>query len=316
MSVFEIRVASEADVPGIRRLFERVFGSPLPEEEWRWKFAQNPDGWHSVVGVSDGEIVGHYAGWAVGVIVDGQPRVAYSVGDVATDPVVRGLGGRRGVYREMIEAFYAHVEGHGAAFCYGFPNPRAKVISERIVGTRTFAPVRVVRADVDAFASPPSDAAAGDSVDDSYDPLWAAARLSAPQAIVRDRVRVNWRFHARPSRYYRMVWRAQAGEMLGWAALSGVAEETVTVVDYVGREPDGRDLPPLFAAAAAEARSLGARYLAFWESPGGPGHGPIAAFPGERLDAGYPFDVRAVDADAARRFLRGASFVPALYDFV
>jgi predicted N-acetyltransferase YhbS len=316
VSAFEVRVATEADVPGIRRLFEKVFGSPLPEEEWRWKFAQNPDGWHSVVGLAGGEIIGHYAGWALGVIVDGQPRVAYSVGDVATDPAVRGLGGRRGVYREMIEAFYADVEGRGAAFCYGFPNARAKVISERIVGTRTYAPVRVVRTDAAAFPPPPPDSAGGDFVDETYDPLWEAARRGASQALLRDRARVNWRFHARPSRYYRMVWRSQAGEMLCWAALSAVAEGTATVVDYVGREPDGSDLPPLFAAAAAQARSLGARHLAFWESPGGPGNAPIADLPGERLDAGYPFDVRAVDQDAARRFVEGASFVPSLYDLV
>jgi Acetyltransferase (GNAT) domain len=318
VSGFEVRDAAEADLPGIQRLFQRVFGLPLSEEEWRWKFAQNPDGWYSVVAVLNdtGEIVGHYAGWPIGVILDGNPRVAYSVGDVATDPSVRGLGGRRGVYREMIEVFYAHVEPRGAAFSYGFPNARAKIISERVVGTRTYAPVRIVRTDVDAFPAPPPDAASDDFVDESFDPLWETVRTSSRHAIVRDRGRVNWRFHARPSRYYRMLWRRQAGEMIGWAALSAVADGTATVVDYIGREPDGSDLPPLFAAAAAEARSLGARYIAFWESPGGPGRNPIAALPGERFDAGYPFDVRAVDPDAARRFVAGVSFVPSLYDLV
>ncbi len=240
----------------------------------------------------------------------------YSVGDVATDPSVRGLGGRRGVYREMIEAFYARVEGGGAPFCFGFPNARAKVISERIVGTRTFAPVRIVRTEVGAFPAPPGDAGSGEHVDESFDALWEAVARRSADLLVRDRARVNWRFHARPTRYYRMVWRRQAGEMLSWAALSVVADGTATVVDYVGREPDGSDLPPLFAAAAAEARALGARFLVFWESPGGPGRDPIAALPGERLDAGYPFDVRAVDAEAVRRFLDGASFVPSLYDLV
>jgi hypothetical protein len=113
-----------------------------------------------------------------------------------------------------------------------------------------------------------------------------------------------------------MVWRRQAGEMLSWAALSAVADGTATVVDYVGRQQDGRDLPPLFAAAAHEARALGASHIAFWESPGGPGRDPIAALEGDRFDAGYPFDVRAVDKEAAHRFVAGSSFVPSLYDVV
>jgi Acetyltransferase (GNAT) domain len=316
VSGFEVRDAGEADAPGIRRLFEKVFGSALSEEEWRWKFAQDPDGWYGVVGVAGGEIVGHYAGWGTGFILDGEPRLLYSVGDVATDPTVRGLGGRRGVYRAMVDAFYESVRRNGVPICYGFPNARARAISEKIAGTRTFFEVRLVQTDVEAFSAPPPDAGAGEFVDESFDPLWEAARRAATHAPVRDRARVNWRFHARPTRYYRMVWRKQGSEMLGWAALSAVSDGTSTIVDYVGREADGRDLPPLFAAAAAEARALGARHLAFWESPGGPGRAPIAALPGERRDAGFPMDARVFDEDAGRRFAASVSFVPSLYDLV
>ena len=47
-------------------------------------------------------------------LLDGEPRLLYSVGDVATDPSVRALGGRRGVYRAMTDAFY---EAVGRAAC-------------------------------------------------------------------------------------------------------------------------------------------------------------------------------------------------------
>lgn len=315
MSGFEVRDATEADAPGIRRLFEKVFGSALSEEEWRWKFAQDPDGWYGVVGVAGGEIVGHYAGWGARFLLDGEPRLLYSVGDVATDPAVRGLG-RRGVYRAMTDAFYARVGRDGVPFCYGFPNARALAVSERIVGSRTLFPVRLVQTAVEAFPAPPPDAGAGEFVDESFDPLWDAARRRLGHAPVRDRARVNWRFHARPTRWYRMVWRRQGGEMLAWAALSAAADGTATVVDYLGREPDGSDLPPLFAAAAAEARGFGARHLAFWETPGGPGRAPIAALPGERLEAGFPVIVRVFDESAVRRFAENVSLVPSLYDLV
>ena len=51
VSGFEIRDAAAADAPGIRRLFQKVFGTALSEEEWSWKFAQDPDGWYGVVGI-------------------------------------------------------------------------------------------------------------------------------------------------------------------------------------------------------------------------------------------------------------------------
>ncbi len=313
MSGFAVRAATEADAPGVRRLFERVFKTPLPEEEWRWKFAQDPDGWQGVVGVVDGEIVGNYAGWGMRFLLEGEPRLLYSVGDVATDPAVRGLGGRHGVYRAMTEAFYGALRG--VPFCFGFPNARALRVSERIVGSRTLLPIAVVKTPVEAFGAPPPDRESGEFVDEAFDPLWDAARRTLTHAAVRDRERVNWRFHARPSRYYRMVWRRQGRELVAWAVISVVGEEA-TVADYLGREADGRDLPALFAAAADEARSLGARRLAFWETPAGPGRAPIAALPGERADAGFPMIVRVYDEAAAERFARSAHLVPSLYDLV
>ena len=237
MSGFEIRPASAADAPGIRRLFERIFKTELTEAEWLWKFAQDPDGWRGVVGVLDGEVVGNYAGWGMRFLLEGQSRLLYSVGDVATDPAVRALGGRRGVYKAMTEAFYATVEGE-VPFCFGFPNARALKVSERIVGSRTLFPIALKKTPVESFGPTPPDAESGESVDEGFDSLWEAARPGLTHAAVRDRARVNWRFHARPNRYYRMVWRRQGRELVGWAVLSVVGEEA-TVVDYLGRESDG-----------------------------------------------------------------------------
>jgi hypothetical protein len=317
VSGFEIRDAAASDAPGIRRLFQKVFGTALSQEEWSWKFAQDPDGWYGVVGVleGDGEIVGHYAGWGARFMLDGEPRLLYSVGDVATDPAVRGLGGRRGVYRAMTDAFYERVGEDGVPFCYGFPNARALEVSERIVGSRTLFPVRLVKAPLDAFGPSPSDAEAGEHVAEAFDPLWEEARRGLTHAAIRDRGRVNWRFHARPDRYYRMVWRREKEEMTAWAALS-VGDGVATVVDYLGRDPRGGDLPELFAAAADEARRLGAGSLALWVPPGGPGRAVIESLPGERLDAGFPMIVRVFDEEAVRRFAANLHLVPSLYDLV
>jgi hypothetical protein len=312
VSGFEIRDATAADAPGIRRLFERVFRQPLSEAQWRWKFEQNPDGWRATLGVLDGEIVGHYAGWGALFALAGEPTLLYSVGDVATDPAVRALGGRRGVYREMTDAFYAAIASR-VPFCYGFPNARALRVSERIVGSRTLFPVRIASVPLESFGRAPSDADAGESVDESFDALWREASRILPDAAVRDRARVNWRFYARPDRYYRMVWRRAGGAMTAWAVLS-VGGGTATVADLLGVAPDGSDLPPLFAAAAEEARRLGASRLAFWVPPGGPARAPIEALGGEILDAGFPVIARVFDEDAVRRWTERVHLVPSLYD--
>jgi GNAT acetyltransferase-like protein len=315
VSGFVVREATSADAPGIRRLFARVFGREMPEEEWRWKFEQNPDGWYGVVAVVGGEIVGNYAGWGTRLLVDGRPAPSFSVGDVATDPSVRGMGGRRGIYRSMTEAFYEAVGGLGVPFCFGFPNPRALEVSHRIVGSRTLFPVREILVSCDAFAPPPSDAVAADFATESFDSLWAAAATYLTHAPVRDRARANWRFHARPTRWYRMVTREESGEALGWAVLSA-AGDTALVADFLGRDPAGFDLPLLFSAAALEARRLGASKLVFWETPGGPAADLLRALPGERRDAGFPVIVRSFDDDAADRFAAKAHLVPSLYDLV
>lgn len=309
-----IREATAADASGIRRLFARTFGAELSEEEWLWKFERNPDGWYGVVAEQEGEIVGNYAGWGMRFLVDGEATLIYSVGDVATDPRGRGLG--RAAYRAMAGAFYEAVGARGGVpFCFGFPNARALEISHRLLGSRTLFPIREVAVPLAAFPQPPKDVVCGDAAGEEFDPLWDAARATIPYGAVRDRARANWRFHARPTRYYRMVALGGGPALSAWAALSVVGERGI-VADYLDSSPDGRQLPALFAAVAAEAGRLEARELVFWETPGGPGRAAIAALPGERRDAGFPIIVRTFDDAAADRFGRGAHLVPALYDLV
>jgi hypothetical protein len=315
VKAFQVREATPADAPGIRALFARVFGKELPEEEWLWKFERNPDGWFGVVAVADGKIIGNYAGCAMQLLVGGAPRLAYTVGDVATDPAARGLGGLHGVYRAMVEAFYEVVGARSVPFCFGFPNARALELSNRIARTRTILPIHERRVPCGAFAAAAPEAAAGDFVDQSFDSLWDAVRGFLREGVVRDRARANWRFHARPTRYYRMVWCAREGTLESWAALSVLGKDAL-VADFLGRDPEGGDLPRLFAAAAAEAGRLGATTLVFWESPGGAARRLLERLPGERREAGFSLAARIFEEESARLFFERAPLMPAVYDVV
>ncbi len=315
MSAIQVRPATSADGPGIRRLHARVFGSAMSEAEFAWKFDWNPDGRFGMVAVADGgEIVGNYAGWGMRFHIDGRPALLYSVGDVATEPSARALGGLRGVYSAMIEPFYAALAGK-VPICFGFPNDRALAISNRLAGTRTLFPIRQILVECDAFGAAPEDVGSGDFVDESFDTLWEEASRNFTHAAVRDRARVNWRFHARPNRYYRMVWWRQGGRPRGWAALSVSGEEAL-VADFLGADAEGRDLPNLFSAAAAEARRMGARRLVFWETPGGPGRAAIAALAGQRREAGFVLAARFLEESTHEGFRSRLHLVPSLYDVV
>jgi len=314
VTAFEIRQALPQDAAGIRRLHGEVFGSAMTEAEWAWKFEWNPDGRFGTVAVAGEEIVGNYAGWGMRFLVGGAPVLVYSVGDVATSPSARALGGRHGVYRTMAEAFYGALAGR-VPFCFGFPNDRALTISNRLAGTRTLFAIRSVVVDCRDFPDAPDSSGASDFVDESFDPLWEAASHFLKHAAVRDRTRVNWRFHGRPNRSYRMVWWKEAGRQRGWAVLAVSGEEAL-VADFLGSDPEGSDLPPLFAASAAEARRMGARRMIFWETPGGPGRDVIARLDGERRDAGFSLIARVLDEAAFEGVPSELHLVPSLYDVV
>ncbi len=314
MSGFSVRFAAEADAPGIRALFRRVFEKEMTAEEWDWKYARNPDGWLGTVAVLNGEIVGNYSGCGMRFRLAGRERLAYAIGDVATDPKARQLGGRRGVFREMVEAFYAEVARRGLPFCFGFPNDRALAISHRFAGTQSLRAIVEKRVRCESFPAPPESFASGDAVGEAFDALWLSARDGLLAAAVRDRMRANWRFHARPTRYYRMLWKESAGAVASWAVLSVVGEDAI-VADYLGSAAEGGDLPELFAAAAAEAARCSARQLVFWETPGGPGASAIAELPGTSAPAGFTLIARVFDEEAVRLFGSG-HLTPALYDVV
>src|SRR5262245_45583576 len=127
----EVRQATSADSAGIRRVFESAFGTSLSEEEWRWKFEQNPDGWRGVVAILEGEVVGTYLGWGARFLFGGEERRLYSVGDVATETRARGMGGRRSALGAMAEAFYS-AAAREVPLCYGFPSERHQRVSEKI----------------------------------------------------------------------------------------------------------------------------------------------------------------------------------------
>ena len=314
---FSVRIATDADAPGIRDLFGRTFGRAMTEEEWRWKYPENPDGWIATVAELDGRIVGHYGGWPLRAVIGGRECTIVSVGDVATEPAIRHLGGRRNAFASMAGALFEILRARGVPFVFGFPNARALAAGARLLGYRAEFPVRSIAYALEGL--PP--AAAGvpsEWAGESYDALWERARAALPAGLLRDRRRINWRYHARPERWYRFVGvREPGGGDAGCGVLSVTGEEA-TVVEATVADEDGA--LRLADALAAEAAALGARRLVFWETPSGPlaavaGRAGVRRRPGAiAADAGFSFATVPFDAAATAEFVHGAQITAGIWD--
>ncbi len=314
-------MASVSDSAGIRELFGLVFPRAMSEEEWRWKYPSNPDGWISVVAEWNERIVGHYGGWLMGAWIGGRPTTIVSLGDVATDPAVRHLGGRRNVFRTIAEAMFEALKNRGIPFGFGFPNSRAYEIGRRLLGYRSHFPIREVGLDISAPGESSGVAVASDSVGPGFDALWARARTSVDAAcLVRDRARANWRYHARPDRYYRMITIPGESGDCAWGVLSAVGE-TALVMDYLLERPDPGLAGALLGDLGAEARAMGCRNLVFWQPPGGAAGNAMETAIGRRewprqvRDAGFSFVTAVVfDEETLQTFVHHAYLAAGVYD--
>ena len=312
---FSVRLADEGDAPGIRDLFGRIFGRPMTPDEWRWKYPDNPDGWIATVAELDGRIVGHYGGWPLRARIGGDERTIVSVGDVATDPAIRHLGGRRNAFRSMAEELFARLRLLGVPFVFGFPNARALAAGARLLGYRAEFPVRTIAYDV-APGLPPTGTAR-EWAPESYDVLWERARAALPTGLVRDRRRLNWRYHARPDRWYRFVSVRDGDADVACGVLSVTGEEAL-VVEAILSDDAAADC--LFDALVGEASALGATRLVFWETSGGPlaalaGRDAGGRRPGGRAaDAGFSFATVPFDADATADFVARAPIAAGIWD--
>ncbi len=199
-----------------------------------------------------------------------------------------------------------------------FPRPHALELGGPLVGYRAHFPIRELRFRLGG--EPPPAEGGADLVGPSFDRLWELARPLVDRAsLVRDRARVNWRFHARPDRSYRMVCVEEpGGECAAWAVFSLLGSSAL-VMDFLARDASAETFEKLWRAARSEAAAMGASSLVFWESPGGPWRPLLlekAGQPGgEIVDAGFGFATAVVhEEEALSRFLRNLQLTASLYD--
>lgn len=126
-------------------LFQRVFGHPLSEALWRWKYDEGRG-----VGVGarapGGELLAHYGGTFRQVFFCGRPALAVQISDVMVAQEGRAALAHKGPFGMVVQAFLkrhvgvahvahvAHVAGaaSGPVIGFGFPNARHMRLGERL----------------------------------------------------------------------------------------------------------------------------------------------------------------------------------------
>lgn len=205
--------------PACRQLFEQVFGQPIPETFWDWKYAK-ARGFSFLARGRKGEILGHYGAMVRQLHFEGETFPALQVCDVMVEQSCRGLLTRGGVFCRLARRFQeeAFAPDQPYRLAFGFPNARAMRLAEHLglyeesdsIRTLTWRPlhrrpwVRVER----LTAEPPAHSA------QPLNTLWADFSRSHSQSVMTVRDADYWRkrYLAHPTHQYfcyliRSVWR-------------------------------------------------------------------------------------------------------------
>lgn len=251
----QIRPTEPDDLPGLSALFESRFGRPLSEGEWVWKYRHLPGEGRSWVALFGGEILAHGGALRLPARWHGGEGGIWQLVDwVAAErpphlrPPLVDLG----------RALLADLPGEGdAPWVFGFPSDRHFRLGQRVFGYRPLAEIGPLEGEVAAAAEGPeilwSDVAPDDSVE-----IWTAT--GGGFGVVRSAAFLNWRYHARPERYYR-VYLSEASGVRGLVvAAFGVRSAQLAELWL----PPGPDWRASLAGIAADLASAGIERWTAW----------------------------------------------------
>jgi len=215
------------------------------------------------------------------------------------DFVGRAAGrGLRPALVQLGERLLADLPGDGdAPWLFGFPSDRHFRLGERVFGYR---PLLTIAQLAGPLPEPPPSSAPALSIADSADPgndtgLWsgdscgdwaeAVWESCAVAGVRRSAAFLNWRYWARPHRYYRFYRLRQRG-VEGLAVFAFVGDEAWATELWL--PPAGEWYSPMLAIAA-DLWTAGLRSWRFWPPPGNLDAAGLLARLGIHQDGGPRF---------------------------
>ena len=282
-----VRPTAAGDLAGLGALFAARFGHPLSSEEWEWKYRRLPGEARSIVAVDGaGAVLAHAGALLLPARWRGGEGGIWQLVDFAGAP---GGGGLRPPLVSAGRRLLADLpREHEAPWLFGFPSERHFRLGERVFGYRPLASLAPLAGRL--VPAPPGPAAAaasaagtpgtpgtpgapgapgaaavwsGDSCGDWAEAAWERC---AALSVRRSAAFLNWRYWARPRRYYRFYRVPGGGGQEGLAVFAFVGDEAWATELWF--PPAGEWYSPMLAIAA-DLRAAGLRVWRFWPPPAG-----------------------------------------------
>jgi len=254
-----VRPSSAADLPGILRLHATRFGQPLDPEVWSWKYDRLPGLSRSVVALDGcGAVVAHAGALAL------EARSATAVGLLwqLVDFVGTTRGG--GLRSAMVEAGRALLDEiprpQDLPFVFGFPGERHFRLGERAYGYREVRTIPFLEGSIPD--SEGGEVEIGDHCGSWVEETWEAC---AANGVRRSAAFLNWRYHARPDRYYRFYRLPSSSGSDGLMVFA--FEDRLAKAAEVWLPPGG-SWAAAVAGIASDLRAMGMVRWRFWPPVG------------------------------------------------
>jgi hypothetical protein len=260
--MLEIRPTRPEDLASLGALFADRFGHGLAPEEWAWKYHQIPGEGRSLVAIEGGEVLAHAGALALPARWGRGEGPVWQLVDFAGTTRRRGL---RAALVDLGQTLLADLPRAGdAPWIFGFPSERHFRLGERVFGYRPLATVEPL---VGELPEAGSDVRfeSGDSFAEWAEAVW---QRCGGLGVRRSAVFLNWRYYARPQRYYRFYRMFSEGEE-GFAVFAFVGGEAQAAELWLPAAGMGdRRWYPSMLAVAADLRASGFRGWRFWPGPG------------------------------------------------
>lgn len=261
----QLRPTEESDLPSLSELYRERFGHPLTLEEWRWKYRQIPGEAESLIALDGGGRVVAHAGAL-------KLRARWSGGEAGIWQLTDFLGSTRGAGLKAPLVAVGRALLHelprvgDLPWIFGFPSQRHFLLGEKVFGYGPLATFHELEGELYGPASEAAGAAVSVEISDHCG-TWAEEvwRACAADGVVRSTEFLNWRYWARPGRYYRF-YRLQGEGGEGFAVFAFVGSEARAAELWL---PPGRGLERALAVIAADLLATGLERWRFWPPPPG-----------------------------------------------
>ncbi|HVT57543.1 MAG TPA: hypothetical protein VHR45_04010 [Thermoanaerobaculia bacterium] len=269
--MIELRPTREEDLSALSDLWQACFGYPASGAEWRWKYRLLPGEGRSLVAVDGGgRVLAHAGALRLPACWQGGQGGIWQLVDFAgaAGGGRNGLGGGRGGLRPPLVALGRRLltdlpGADDAPWIFGFPSDRHFRLGERVFG---YHPLATLEPLAGALPAGPPPAAAriesGDSCGGWAEAVWESCGVFG---VRRTAAFLNWRYCARPVRYYRFYRLfSAAGPAEGLAVFAFVNQEAWATELWL--PPPGEWYPSMLAVAA-DLRAAGFQSWRFWPPP-------------------------------------------------